>query len=160
MMRTGGSAFHHLQLLPAQAGSARWRDLLLKVLEQVRRHYQFVVVGYVVMPEHVHLLISEPERKNPSIVIQAIKLSFTRRVLAELRRRRNARQASLSEHAAWQGCSRIFPEGYYPMSDLTSRFGLPNMTRGGAVFPVATSCLRLSLTGRPFPPTMNRLHDR
>lgn len=27
--------------------SARWRDLLLKVLEQVQR-YQFVVVGYVV----------------------------------------------------------------------------------------------------------------
>jgi len=125
MMRTGGSAFHHLQLLPAQAGSARWRDLLLKVLEQVRRRYQFVVVGYVVMPEHVDLLISEPERKNSSIVIQAIKLSFTRRVLAELRRRCDARQ----------GCSQIFPEGYYPMSDLTSRFGLPNMTRGGAVFP-------------------------
>ena len=33
------------------------RDLFLCVLEQVRRRYQFVVVGYVVMPEHVHLLI-------------------------------------------------------------------------------------------------------
>jgi putative transposase len=65
----------------ALLGSARRRDLLLKVLEQVRRRYQSVVVGYVVMPEHIHLLISEPERKNPSIVIQAIKLSFTRRVL-------------------------------------------------------------------------------
>jgi REP element-mobilizing transposase RayT len=31
----------------------------------VRRSYRFVVVGYVVMPEHVHLLLSEPERVNP-----------------------------------------------------------------------------------------------
>ena len=31
-------------------GSARRRDLLLKVLEQVRRRYGWVVLGYVVMP--------------------------------------------------------------------------------------------------------------
>jgi REP element-mobilizing transposase RayT len=119
----------------ALLGSGRPRDPLLEVLEQVRRRFQFVVVGYVIMPEHVHLLISEPETKNPLIVIQATKLSFTRRVLAELRRRRDARQASLFEHAAWQGCSRIFSEGYYPMSDLTSRLGLPNMIRVEPFFP-------------------------
>jgi putative transposase len=39
--------------------------LLLTVLEQVRRRYQFVVVGYVVMPEHIHLLIGEPQEKTP-----------------------------------------------------------------------------------------------
>jgi Transposase IS200 like len=43
-------------------GAARQRDLLLTVLEQVRKRYQFVVAGYVVMPEHIHLLISEPHR--------------------------------------------------------------------------------------------------
>ncbi len=51
------------------------RDLFVRVLEQVRQRYQFVVVGYVAMPEHFHLLISEPEKANPSIVIQALKLS-------------------------------------------------------------------------------------
>jgi putative transposase len=35
------------------------RDLFLEILEQVRAKYDFVVAGYVVMPEHVHLLISE-----------------------------------------------------------------------------------------------------
>jgi len=34
--------------------SARSRDLLLAVLEQTRKRYRFVVVGYVVMPEHIH----------------------------------------------------------------------------------------------------------
>jgi REP element-mobilizing transposase RayT len=45
--------------------------LFLKVLEQARQRYGFVVVGYVVMPEHVHLLIGEPEKADPSCVVQA-----------------------------------------------------------------------------------------
>jgi len=42
-------------------GAPRSRDLFLEVMEQIRQRHQFVVVGYVVMPEHVHLLVSEPE---------------------------------------------------------------------------------------------------
>jgi REP element-mobilizing transposase RayT len=41
-----------------------------KVLERVRQRYQFVVVGYVLMPEHFHLLISEPQKASSSVVIQ------------------------------------------------------------------------------------------
>lgn len=36
-------------------------------LERVRRWYGCFVTGYVVMPEHVHLLISEPERGKLSV---------------------------------------------------------------------------------------------
>jgi putative transposase len=39
------------------------------------------------MPEHVHLLISEPQKGDPSIVMQALKIGFARRVLAAARRR-------------------------------------------------------------------------
>jgi putative transposase len=53
-------------------------DLLLKILERVRRRYRVVVLGYVVMPEHVHLLVSEPQRETLSIAIQALKLGFVR----------------------------------------------------------------------------------
>jgi len=56
------------------------RDLLLDVLERMRQRYRFVVVGYVVMPEHFHLLISEPEIETPSTLMQAIKLGFVRRM--------------------------------------------------------------------------------
>ena len=73
-------------------GSARRRDLFLKVLEKVRERYQFVVLGYVVMPEHVHLLISEPQESTPSKVMQALKLGFARRVLHPMRLRRNPNQ--------------------------------------------------------------------
>ena len=71
------------------------RDLLLDVIERVRRRYRFVVVGHVVMPEHLHLLLSEPERGNPSKVMQAIKQGFARRLLARLRAAGDPRQGSL-----------------------------------------------------------------
>jgi REP element-mobilizing transposase RayT len=58
------SCFRRLPLL----AKPQHRDLLLEVLERVRRRYRFVVVGYVVMPEHIHLLMSEPERGDPSKV--------------------------------------------------------------------------------------------
>jgi putative transposase len=41
--------------------TAKRRDLFLKILEETRRKHRFVVHGYVVMPEHFHLLITEPE---------------------------------------------------------------------------------------------------
>ncbi len=66
-------------------GTPHSRDLFLDVMEQIRQRYQFVVVGYVVMPEHVHLLFTEPERGNPSLVMAALKQSFTHRLLRELR---------------------------------------------------------------------------
>jgi REP-associated tyrosine transposase len=67
-------------------GTASRRDLFLTVLERVRRYHRLVVIGYVVMPEHFHLLISEPQRGNPSTVMQALKLGFARRVFAEIAR--------------------------------------------------------------------------
>jgi putative transposase len=36
------------------------RDLFLSVIEQVRLRYRFDIIGYVVMPEHVHLLLRSP----------------------------------------------------------------------------------------------------
>src|SRR6266853_1270108 len=61
-------------------GNPARRDLLLTVLELMRLRYRFAVIGYVVMPEHVHLLISEPLIGNPSKVLQAVKLSVSRRL--------------------------------------------------------------------------------
>jgi REP element-mobilizing transposase RayT len=53
-------------------------DLFLKILDRVRRRYRLVVLGYVVMPEHIHLLVSEPQRETLSIAIQALKLRVVR----------------------------------------------------------------------------------
>ena len=71
------SCYHRHQIL----GTPARRDLLLTVTELMRGRYQFVIVGYVIVPEHIHLLISEPQTGTPSTVIQAIKLSFAQRLL-------------------------------------------------------------------------------
>ena len=52
-------------------------ELFEDALERVRRRYLFVVAGYVVMPEHVHLLVNEPRRALLSKAIQALKLSVS-----------------------------------------------------------------------------------
>ena len=64
----------------AQLRTAKRRDLFLKILEETRRKYRFVVHGYVVMPEHFHLLVAEPEVGNPSVVMKVIKQRFARRM--------------------------------------------------------------------------------
>jgi putative transposase len=71
--------------------SAHRRDLFLQILEEVRQRYGFVVVGYVIMPDHIHLLVSEPERGTQSTVMQVLKQRFARRVLAK-KKTRNAAQ--------------------------------------------------------------------
>ena len=75
-------------------GTAKKRDVFLKILDEVRERYQFSLVGYVVMPEHIHLLISEPKAGNPSTVMQALKQRVARS-LRRKSRRRNPNQLPL-----------------------------------------------------------------
>ena len=89
------SCYRRLPLLR----TVRARNLFLRALGAMRERYGFLVVGYVVMPDHVHLLISEPGKGTPSTVLQALK----QRVSRDLRRkarRTPARQLTLA-----------FPEG-------------------------------------------------
>ena len=101
------SCYRRLPLL----GSPRNRDLFLRVLEQVRQRYHFVVVGYVVMPEHVHLLISEPQRSDPSGVMKALKQGFARRLLGRMRRGMHSKQMSLWQAPVERG--RIWQARFY-----------------------------------------------
>jgi putative transposase len=48
-------------------------------LERIRLRYFFAVAGYVVMPEHVHLLVNEPQGGLLSRTVQALKLSVSMR---------------------------------------------------------------------------------
>jgi putative transposase len=67
------SCFHRFPNL----GTAAARDLFERSLEAMRIRYEFVVCGYVVMPDHVHLLVSEPKKAILSKAIQALKLSVS-----------------------------------------------------------------------------------
>jgi putative transposase len=54
------------------------RECLESSLERVRQSYGLCVYGYVVMPEHVHLLVNEPERGCLSQMLQSLKQSVAR----------------------------------------------------------------------------------
>jgi putative transposase len=49
------------------------------VLEDVRRWYDLYVFGYVIMPDHVHLLVSEPREGDLRTAIQMLKQLVARR---------------------------------------------------------------------------------
>ena len=77
------SCYRRLALL----GTQRARNLFVKTLGEVRDVYGFALVGFVVMPEHIHLLIGEPVKGTPSTVLQVLK----QRVSREMRTRRRKR---------------------------------------------------------------------
>jgi len=74
-----------LQLLSPAAlldAADRYR-FFLEVLERVRQRYGFRVIGYVLMPEHFHLLVNEPESGDPSRVMFALKQTVAKRMIEQ-----------------------------------------------------------------------------
>jgi putative transposase len=70
------SCCHRASLLSAP----RARDIFEQTLERTRQWYGFYVAGYVVMPEHVHLLVTEPERAKLSVALQMLKQNVARQL--------------------------------------------------------------------------------
>ena len=72
-----GDIFHQslgtLGPLVPLLGSEQACDSFVITLERLRRWYGFYVTGFVVMPDHVHLLLSEPERSNLAVALQMLK---------------------------------------------------------------------------------------
>jgi putative transposase len=61
-------------------GTTRTRDIFEQTFEDTRKWYGFYIAGYVVMPEHVHLLLTEPERTPLSVSLQMLKQNVARRL--------------------------------------------------------------------------------
>src|SRR5208337_2422647 len=70
-------------------GTESARNVFVHELDKVRNEMGFRLIGYVVMPEHVHLLMSEPLIGTPSTVLQKLKL----RVSLRMRKRREVGNA-------------------------------------------------------------------
>jgi REP element-mobilizing transposase RayT len=58
-------------------------------LREVRSKHGFSLVGFVIMPEHVHLLISEAPGVTPAKVIQVFKQRVSRRMRGKRRTPKN-----------------------------------------------------------------------
>jgi putative transposase len=75
--------------------SARAKNLFVKILGEVRDRHGFALVGYVVMPNHIHLLIGEPPKGTPSAIMQVLKQRVSRRLRRKPRRKRSSQQLAL-----------------------------------------------------------------
>jgi len=76
------SCYRRLPLLR----TVRARNLFVQALGKIRERYRFLLVGYVVMPDHVHLLISEAPKVTPSVVLKALKQRVSRDLRKNKRR--------------------------------------------------------------------------
>jgi len=54
------------------------RNVFVEALGEIRERYEFSLVGYVVMPNHVHLLISESAEDTPSVALKVLKQRVSR----------------------------------------------------------------------------------
>lgn len=76
------SCFHRLPLLAAQGP----KDTFLSVLEETRARHQARVYAYVVMPEHVHLVMNEPETILVAQFLKVLKQTTSRRLRGDRER--------------------------------------------------------------------------
>jgi len=110
------SCYRRLPLL----GTAHKRDLFVKVLDETRGRYNFSLVGYVVMPEHIHLLISEPKLGTPSTVMQVLKQRVSR-LLRRKVRRRNPDQLTLWQYGPGKELRSFWQRRFYDFNVWTKK---------------------------------------
>ena len=67
------SCYHRLPLLERM----HMQSPFLSVLEQARVRFGMRVYGFVVMPEHIHLLVSEPADGMLSKAMQVLKMNVS-----------------------------------------------------------------------------------
>jgi hypothetical protein len=71
--------YHRRRLLTTDES----RRIFESALERVRRSYRLHVYGYVVMPEHVHLLLSEPPQDTLADALKSLKQGVSRRLIGD-----------------------------------------------------------------------------
>ncbi len=73
------SCYHHNALFAQE----NHRRVFEEALERVRRRYCVRIYGYVVMPDHVHLLIGEPEEQVLANALKSLKQGVARRLIGD-----------------------------------------------------------------------------
>jgi len=63
--------------------AASAKRIFENALERVRRSFGLCIYGYVVMPDHVHLLMSEPQRGTLAGALKSLKQGVSRRLIGD-----------------------------------------------------------------------------
>jgi putative transposase len=92
--------------------TVRARNVFVRALGKVRKKYGIAVVGYVVMPEHVHLLIGESKKGTPSSVVHSLKLRVSKR-MRRGRRKQSSSQRTLPFREGEGGLPQFWQTRFY-----------------------------------------------
>ncbi len=138
-------------------GDEKARCLFESALERMQKRYRFVVAGYVVMPEHVHLLVNEPQRSSLDRAVKGIKLSvalrcapFIHSFIVDEWESTNLNQPSFSSAILAGVALRSFPN-----EDRAMPSGLKRFQRAESLHFITFSCFHrfplLEAAGVSFP---------
>ncbi len=73
-----------------------YAPIFLSVLDQFRRTIPFDLIAFVILRDHLHLIL-DPLKSRPDLILQRVKLSFTSRVQASV----SIKRASLWQRRYW-----------------------------------------------------------
>jgi putative transposase len=73
------SCYHRLPYL----NDDHSRLVVEETLEQLRQRHQFSLFGYVIMPNHIHLLLTEPKLQPLAAMLSVLKKETSRRLKGE-----------------------------------------------------------------------------
>ena len=99
--------------------SPRFRKPFIETLDQLRNEFDFRLVGYVLMPEHFHLLISPSKVHSPSKIVGSLKQRTARYIIDNLKRckepwcRRMLDKIVLPETVHDESTDRVWQRRFY-----------------------------------------------
>jgi putative transposase len=103
--------------------SERFRRHFVKTLGDLRQTFDFKILGYVLMPEHFHLLIWPGERADPSKIVQSLKERTAIFILRNLRQnrqfpgcRRMLERLTLPSTVSLHGPYRVWQRRFYDLN--------------------------------------------
>jgi putative transposase len=94
------------------------RNLAVRILGEVRNRYDFRLIGYVVMPQHVHLLLGEAGRASPARVVQVYKQRVSRLMHRDIAL--SSGEKSLDPQQGDQKSLRFWQRRYYDFNVYTA----------------------------------------
>jgi REP element-mobilizing transposase RayT len=133
------------------------KDVLEQVIERARRSHDFLLYAYVLMPEHVHLLLSEPKKHSLSSTLRVIKGESSKILKGPRNNFWQPRYTTLtsSRHPSSKRKSNTFTETLSPEGSSPNR-----KTTAGAASTTTPPANRAPSKSNPNGPPTGDLPDR
>ena len=115
--------------------SERFRRCFVQRLEEVRRELEFLLIGWVLMPEHFHLLIRPQPAESTPAILKGLKEVTAERILKTLRQnlghawcRKMLAQLRLPRTVHDESRYRLWQRRFYPLNVYSEKKRLEKLT--------------------------------